>query len=185
MNVQTELLTLLQRLTEELDSGLSTSTLQQSDKQQQQHKQEVTLDYDQLAVKKIKFTCNELLKVKKKNSKSTKAQIYTHVCHLNGCAHMHAHCWNSLFHGMQTGDYLFTNVLCYFIQKIIREAAKEVDIWETAPTLDVISHETMTRFEEIVFQLCPVLKEDPKKLHKVLGHCLNNRRAYLKKGKVS
>ena len=47
MNVQTKLLTLLERWTKELDSGLSTSTHQRSDKQQQ-HKQEVTIDYDQL-----------------------------------------------------------------------------------------------------------------------------------------
>lgn len=83
---------------------------------------------------------------------------------------------------MQTGNYLFTKVLCYFIQRIIREAAKEVGIQETAPTLDVISPETMTRFQETVFWLCPVLKEDPMKLCRALGHCLTNRRAYLKKG---
>ena len=52
---------------------------------------------------------------------------------------------NLLFHGMQTGIYLFTKVLCNFIQRIIRESVKEVDI--CFYFVCVISHETMTGFK--------------------------------------
>ena len=82
MNPQTQLLTFLQRLTQQLDPGLSTSTNQQSKQLQQQQNQEVSLiplDDDQMAVKKQIVTSDELLKVKKRNANSTEAQIYTHV----------------------------------------------------------------------------------------------------------
>lgn len=90
MSVQTELLTLLQRLTKELDPGLSTSTDQQNE---QQHQQEIRITdstwWWSVGQKGKEVYLWWTVKSEEENTKSTKAQIYAHVWPLYSCTQMY------------------------------------------------------------------------------------------------